>query len=85
MQTIKALTFDLDDTLWPVAPVIENAERVAFEWLARTYPSVTAAFGQEELRQLRFEIMNSHPEIKHDLISQCAECRIALCGYPGRP
>jgi len=45
MQTIKALTFDLDDTLWPVAPVIEHAERVAFDWLARTYPSVTGSPG----------------------------------------
>jgi len=67
MQTIKALTFDLDDTLWPVAPVIANAEQIAFEWLEDNFPDLTATVGPEQLRQLRMEIMESHPEIRHDL------------------
>ena len=31
-QGIQAITLDLDDTLWPIAPVIERAERILHEW-----------------------------------------------------
>ena len=30
---IKVITFDLDDTLWAIAPVIDNANRRMLEWM----------------------------------------------------
>jgi len=30
---IRAITLDLDDTLWPIWPVIERAEQALHEWL----------------------------------------------------
>ena len=30
---IEAITLDLDDTLWPVAPTIAGAEQDLFDWL----------------------------------------------------
>lgn len=35
----KAITLDLDDTIWPIAPTIERAERVLRTWLARHAPA----------------------------------------------
>lgn len=31
----KAILFDLDDTLWPIAPVIAAAETLLHDWLAK--------------------------------------------------
>ena len=31
---IKAISIDLDDTLWPIWPVIERAEKALHDWLA---------------------------------------------------
>ena len=35
---IKAITFDLDDTLWPILPVIIEAEKITKRWLIKNYP-----------------------------------------------
>ena len=32
---ITTLSFDLDDTLWPIAPAIEAAEQALRDWLQR--------------------------------------------------
>ena len=35
---IKAISFDLDDTLWPIMPTILNAERKTNSWIKDNYP-----------------------------------------------
>ncbi|MEJ2681990.1 MAG: HAD-IA family hydrolase [Gammaproteobacteria bacterium] len=35
---IKVVSFDLDDTLWPIAEVIQNAEAAHDLWLRETFP-----------------------------------------------
>lgn len=52
-SAIRALTLDLDDTLWPVGPVIARAERLQREWLERHAPATAAAFDAAGLRRLR--------------------------------
>lgn len=64
---IQAITFDLDDTLWPVAPVIAAAEQAVHDWFAERLPPVAARFDVEGLRQLRMEVANRHPDKAHDL------------------
>lgn len=63
---IRAITFDLDDTLWPVAPVIERAERAMHAWLADNCPEVTARHEPEDLRAIRARIAEDHPHLAHD-------------------
>lgn len=63
---IKALTFDLDDTLWEVWPVVEHAEQLLYEWLAGYYPRIAAQFTSLELRELCDEIAADQPSIAHD-------------------
>ena len=52
---IRGLSLDLDDTLWPVAPVIHGAELALHRWLEAHVPQVAASFPVEAMRQLRPE------------------------------
>ena len=38
MSATRVISLDLDDTLWPVAPVIAAAEAALLEWLQERYP-----------------------------------------------
>jgi FMN hydrolase / 5-amino-6-(5-phospho-D-ribitylamino)uracil phosphatase len=65
-SAIKALTLDLDDTLWPVWPAIERAEVEVHDWLARHAPATAARFDVPALRTLREVVAIEHPEWGHD-------------------
>ena len=43
VKRIQAISLDLDDTLWPVWPTIERAERALHDWLQRHAPRSVAA------------------------------------------
>lgn len=62
---IKAVVFDLDDTLWDVNPVIVRAERVHYQWLNQNAPKLTARFTERELRGYRMSLARRHPELTH--------------------
>lgn len=62
-----ALLFDLDDTLWPIAPVIHAAEESWHAWLAEHAPKVAAAFSVAELRVRRMAVLERRPELIADL------------------
>ena len=51
----KAILFDLDDTLWPIAPVILQAEDSLFAWLREHAPRVAERFTVASLRQARLD------------------------------
>ena len=53
MPAIKAVLFDLDDTLWPIVPVIVRAERLLFDWIREHAPGVAASYSIEEMRARR--------------------------------
>lgn len=63
---IKALTFDLDDTLWDIWPVVERAEALLHDWLIRHYPRIPHQFTALELRDLSAEVVAARPEMAHD-------------------
>jgi putative hydrolase of the HAD superfamily len=65
-STIRALTLDLDDTLWPIAPAIARAEVVLHAWLARNAAATATRFDIAALRVLRDEMAHARPEIAHD-------------------
>lgn len=66
-MTLKLLTFDLDDTLWPVAPVIQRAEQIGYQWLSEQHPEVTARYGIPEFMALRMQTLKDNPELQHNL------------------
>lgn len=74
---IQAILFDLDDTLWPVAPVIQGAEQALQSWIATHYPRVAERYDIAAWRNRRQQISQSHARyaydlwaLRHDLLSQ---------------
>ncbi len=63
----KAVLFDLDDTLWPIAPVIIEAEQKLFAWLREHAPLVAQQFTIDTLRHARLELLARKPEFQLDL------------------
>jgi len=66
-MNLKALIFDLDDTLWPVAPLIQEAEKSLHVWIADQIPSVVAAYSIDDLRQQRQALVATDPRFAYDL------------------
>lgn len=64
-MAIKAVVFDLDDTLWDVNPVIVHAEKAHYQWLNQHAPRLTARFTERELRGYRMSLARRHPELQH--------------------
>lgn len=65
---VRAITLDLDDTLWPIWPTIARAEVQLQHWLVDRAPA-TAGLLADDLRRhaLREEVMRERPELKHQL------------------
>ncbi|MFZ6863430.1 HAD family hydrolase [Undibacterium sp. Ji67W] len=66
-MTIKAVLLDLDDTLWPVVPVIQHAEATLYTWMQQHVPSVTAEHDMASLRAMRQALVMSDPRFSYDL------------------
>lgn len=65
-QSAVALTLDLDDTLWPIVPVMERCERALHEFLAANAPTVAERFPVLPMRALRDRIAAERPDLAHD-------------------
>ena len=65
---IKAITLDLDDTLWPIWPTIEKAEQALQDWLAARAPQTALLLAEPAARhEIRAHVNGLHPELKHNL------------------
>ena len=64
---IKVLSFDLDDTLWPCFPTILRAEKLLHKWLSVNVPEIADNYDVYQLRDKRYALINTHPELAHDL------------------
>lgn len=68
ISKIRAITLDLDDTLWPIWPTIDRAEVELQQWLAKYAPRTAAAFTDPHQRiQLRELAQSRLPHMHHDL------------------
>lgn len=67
MYTIKAVLFDLDDTLWPIVPVIKRAENLLYDWLKAHAPAVAERVTIESMRERRQQLMATDPVYQLDL------------------
>ena len=66
LHRIRAITLDLDDTLWEIGPVIVRAEGKLWSWLGEYYPKITETFSPEEAYALREEVIKKHWDQSHD-------------------
>jgi FMN hydrolase / 5-amino-6-(5-phospho-D-ribitylamino)uracil phosphatase len=67
MSALAVLSFDLDDTLWAVEPVITAAETAMLSWLTERHPRIMRGQTPESLRARRARIAERFPERRHDM------------------
>jgi putative hydrolase of the HAD superfamily len=67
MPPTRILSLDLDDTLWPVAPVIAAAEESLYSWLQERHPRAAHGHSVESMRALRARSAEQFPDKNHDL------------------
>ncbi|WAJ37929.1 HAD-IA family hydrolase [Pseudomonas sp. GOM7] len=65
-MSIELITFDLDDTLWDVTPVMQDAEAALRNWLALHAPRL-GAVPIEHLWAVRSRLLEAEPLLKHRL------------------
>ena len=66
MHRIRAITLDLDDTLWEIDPVIRRAEATLWQWLTDHYPRIPELYGMEDMLAMRNAIAAQFPQHGHD-------------------
>lgn len=64
---IAAVLFDLDDTLWPIVPVIRHAEQTLHHWLQQHVPAVAEQWSIASLRERRMVMLAENPNYQIDL------------------
>ncbi len=69
LQDIRAISFDLDDTLYDNRPVIENAEQWMVEHMRDQYLA-SAMYDRAWWLQLKHELQQADPAL-HDDVSRC--------------
>ena len=67
MNAESVLSFDLDDTLWAVEPVILAAEGAMLAWLNERHPQMMRGHDRESLRAMRARLAEQYPERRHDM------------------
>jgi 2-haloalkanoic acid dehalogenase type II len=64
---IRAVAFDLDNTLWDVDPVIARAEERWLAWLRENCPRIPERLTLEDMRAARMQLAAREPHNAHDM------------------
>ena len=73
-MAIKSISFDLDDTFWPLMPTILEAERNSREWIQQNYPGATSSLSREVSIEIRDKLIREDPTI----INRISELRLKI-------
>jgi len=64
---LRAIAFDLDNTLWDVEPVLARAEAQLAAWLSRQCPGIAQWLSADGMRRARDELARREPHNAHDI------------------
>lgn len=67
LNDVRAVAFDLDNTLWDVEPVLARAEQRLLEWLHQHCPRIPEQVSLEDMRAARAELALAEPHNAHDV------------------
>jgi len=84
LNDVRAVAFDLDNTLWDVEPVLARAEVRLLEWLHQHCPRIPEQVSLEDMRVARAELARAEPHNAHDvtyLRLTALERHARECGY----
>ncbi|HET6432883.1 HAD-IA family hydrolase [Dyella sp.] len=87
-MAIRAITLDLDDTLWPVMPALERADHEVDAYLRTHHPAVAEAWPIASMRELRARIAAERVDLAHDFTTQrhlTMQYAFAACGVGEAP
>ncbi|QFI39487.1 HAD-IA family hydrolase [Moritella marina ATCC 15381] len=77
LQQIKAMSFDLDDTLYDNVPVVRRAETWMHMHLRSQYPHITH-LDRHAWLQLQRQVIHQQPSLVHDVSAIRVACLTAL-------
>lgn len=78
------ITFDLDDTLWELRPVLLRAEQALEGWMLEHCPEVPQRFDRDALAGIRLQVHHEKPELRHDIGALRLESirrALIVCGH----
>ncbi len=64
---VLAITLDLDDTLWPFAPIGARIDQVLHDWMLEHSPATAAMYPVAAMRELRDRSFRDNPHLHYDL------------------
>ena len=67
MDSIKAISFDLDDTLWAIDPVIKRAEEKIQKYILKTFPLIKSGNIQNDFSEALKDVRKSYPKLSYNL------------------
>lgn len=62
-MTIKSISFDLDDTFWPLMPTILEAEKKSRDWIEKNYPGALNSLTREVSMEIRDKLLREDSTI----------------------
>lgn len=66
-MSIRLITFDLDNTLWDIEPIVAKAEKSMRDWIRQQHPDFVLRFDLREFSRLRHDVVSQRKDIAHDL------------------
>jgi putative hydrolase of the HAD superfamily len=84
LRELRAVAFDLDNTLWDVGPVLVRAEESLLAWLREHCPRIVERVSVEEMRAARERLARTEPHNAHDftyLRITALTAHARECGY----
>lgn len=66
LSHIRAISFDLDDTLYDNMPYIHEAQQALTQYIAKKYP-IAASIKESKWREIRTATLKEQPELVNDL------------------
>ena len=67
MPQLKLITFDLDDTLWDITPIMIAAEQRVRDYLISQMPSTSEWYDRKNMGIIRDQLLADSPELIHNL------------------
>lgn len=62
LSGVKVVSFDLDDTLWPLERVLLDAEQKQYDWIVENAANVANDLSRQQVSQKRSEFLKLNPQ-----------------------
>ncbi|MGQ7844072.1 HAD family hydrolase [Granulosicoccus sp. 3-233] len=85
LESVRAVSFDLDDTLWHCAPAIARADAALFQWFQASTPKIVSVHTPESILDHQSRVRQKYPELRRCVSSMrlaCLRDLLAEFDYP---